>query len=318
MDPAGWEVEEFSLEPYELYVGKSDTKDVLDKNIAIDVTLEDDRAGELIAAAKAGSAESEMLLYKLGSFKVVALDDLPHETVPMRASIKLAVRRKDGSRRGPLEKAEEYCAAIAGLTLQSGLCDRRKGDSYRPDLVRMFETLYPRNIGAPKDFQESCMRLNAKVMYNAFGGVGGWTTSLLHSGSYFNHSCLPNTYAAPAADNAIEFRLYCPLAARSELTISYLPFPVDSQENRAQMLSHRFKCTCKACAPGASIRPSIYWLGLSRLQALKPPVHCWYCGNDPAGLMCPSCKLAHYCSERCQRANWPVHRHFGCGKSKQT
>lgn len=310
-------IEEFSLEPYELYVGKPDAPEVIDKNIAIDVVLDHERAGELIEAAKAGSANSETTLYRLGSFQVIALADLPHETVPMRSPVKLAVRRKDGDQRHFLEKAEEYCAAIAGLTIQSGLCDWRKPDGYRPDLARMFETLYPRNLDRPNDFREACIQLNCKVMFNAFGGVDGWTTALLHSGSYFNHSCLPNTYAAPTGDHVIEFRLYCAVPAQRELTISYIPFPVDSKLARARMLKHRFECNCDACKAGASIRPSLYWLGLSKLQALKPPVHCWYCGKYPAGLMCPNCGLARYCSETCQRANWPVHRHFGCGKSKQ-
>lgn len=46
-------------------------------------------------------------------------------------------------------------------------------------------------------------------------------------------------------------------------------------------------------------------------SALQPARYCSHCGEEPETLStCSECHVAKYCSQSCQRSDWPLHKQF--------
>ena len=62
-----------------------------------------------------------------------------------------------------------------------------------------------------------------------------------------NHSCSPNCSTENAAAAAIYLAAAKPVAAGSELTVSYVPLALPRQQRQALLSSYGFVCCCPRC-----------------------------------------------------------------------
>jgi hypothetical protein len=293
----------FSLESYELFVANPLHERVLSPKIRVDVVIAPDKTEAVLELGAKEKSDIMHGLYAFGEFRMLSLEALDVDEAVLTEPIQLALKVKDKSK----SQLTERCAAMAGLAVREGHLNRNS-PNFKPGLRVMFDTLYPRHSEPSSDAAEFIFRMNSKVMLNAFGPVGEWNSVLLHCGSYFNHSCLPNVYLRPGPNMTIGFSTYRPVKANRELFISYWNFPIDSKEAREELHRERFTCSCKACRAGSTRHPSVYWAELNSVLPLRPPTHCWFCGESEASLHCVRCKKTRYCSKACRASNAKTHK----------
>lgn len=208
---------------------------------------------------------------------------------------------------GPRESGRRELASVMACFLISKRLLDAKAEAYCSHIRDYLDLMCPRVWIPPKDSKVAKLKRSSewlceRIVQNAFFERGERDAlRLVGLGALFNHSCVPNvTYRYLAPIKTYEFYTLRHIAAGELLRFSYIPFPIDDLQARAENL--KFTCNCQACIE--QLVPSQY---LAEHGIAADRGHCWHCGAN-APHKCRACS-ARYCSAACQKANWQlVHR----------
>lgn len=170
----------------------------------------------------------------------------------------------------------------------------------------------PRKVDAEMN---EAVFLAAKIATNGFC-IDGRTRHIFIGASRVNHSCTPNcdweiTYATDSGRACLRIFTTREVSPGEELTIPYTRILPDSTPRRQHELlrTRLFMCMCEACK---GEKPAAHLRMLRREKQMCCPK----CGREGfLGVVCETCKVAHYCKRECLEGNAEVHGKY-CSQLK--
>jgi len=131
--------------------------------------------------------------------------------------------------------------------------------------------------------------------------------ALFPSISFFNHSCLANSFwiSGGGSQNATSVYTSRPVKAGEEVCISYIK-PSLPLIQRRDLLKRKyfFTCNCPLCLQQESINTS---------TSVPSQLSCSNCGKSGTQLLrCARCKTARYCNQSCQAMHWKSSHKLTC------
>lgn len=226
-----------------------------------------------------------------GNRCLVCLRDLPRFTCFLRSPIIAAVVNDQPS-------SDDREALLFKLFLEQ--CSNLENNPKALAYITLIEKLYPRQLLEHDNIIEA---LKAKAYHNVLGPNGNFAAYLLDTGSAINHSCAPNSIELfDQLLCEVNYISLCKVRSGEQLSISYIPFPIDSPKHRAARLP--FECQCFVCE--TLVPPSLIY---GNLDWLPKTTHCWWCGKANAALEC-QCGVARFCCQKCKDNDAETHQHI--------
>ena len=131
---------------------------------------------------------------------------------------------------------------------------------------------------------------------------------LYKTGSYFNHSCVPNCLVSFKGDY-IEIRSQRKIAQNEELDICYADYYIfDEKKLRNKLIfnERHFICKCHACTNTTTFPTQVFYYEKLAMNKVLSGL-CHFCGvTGKELLVCTCCKIARYCSPKCQKLHWKL------------
>jgi len=220
---------------------------------------------------------------------------VPAQTCLLRDPVLVAVRSTN-----PNVTSSDLRRALMVKLFQQGYLTP-KSARFRQDIRNVYDIVTPRLEAMTET--EFCMINQLKAELNTRPVCSVWRQALLSDSCLINHSCAPNTkmIMRPISKEAVFISLQR-LKDGNEVTISYIPFPIDCKSSRALLLGSEcsFECKCWACI--CDYTPS---LAYRHYSVVYEGHHCWWCGTATER-KCSQC-VAKFCSPTCEASDAPHH-----------
>lgn len=154
---------------------------------------------------------------------------VPAQTCLLRDPVLVAVRSTN-----PNVTSSDLRRALMVKLFQQGYLTP-KSARFRQDIRNVYDIVTPRLEAMTET--EFCMINQLKAELNTRPVCSVWRQALLSDSCLINHSCAPNTkmIMRPISKEAVFISLQR-LKDGNEVTISYIPFPIDCKSSRALLL----------------------------------------------------------------------------------
>lgn len=214
-----------------------------------------------------------------------------------------------------LDRRKDRSTPLFLITWVIRLCTQLKLHPTKYELIKVWlQELTPRNISLDE------AGILEKIKLNRF--VHDSNSHLYCSASSFNHSCSSNAAAHIADDGLCSIFAVRDIQPQEEITICYNKdlLCCDSVVRRRDILQKHyfFHCVCDCCRHSSETQ---VWGKLLQLGVTQITLECtcFNCGKiDVLCLQkCGQCRVARYCSKKCQREHWHQNHKTECDNWKR-